>query len=51
MPSLLTSPADATEMPLPSPGASPLSLKPLLPLSVESSMTAGNCAMWYSPIF
>ena len=37
-PSPLTSPAEATEMPLLSNPATPLSLKPLLPLRLDRSM-------------
>ena len=39
-PSPLMSPAEATEMPLSSPSAAPLSLKPVAPSSVERSMLA-----------
>ena len=39
-PSPLTSPAEATELPLRSPAATPLSLKPLAPLRVERSRLA-----------
>jgi hypothetical protein len=48
-PSPLTSPAEATELPLRSYAAAPLSLKPLLPLRLDRSMLAGNCGMVIPP--
>src|SRR5260370_24505564 len=44
-PSPLRSPAEDTAMPLLSPAASPVILKPVLPLRLERSITAGNCGM------
>jgi hypothetical protein len=44
-PSPLTSPAEATEKPLRSIAAAPLSLKPVVPSSDDRSMLAGNCGI------
>src|SRR5437016_1775062 len=44
-PSPLTSPAEATERPVRSYAAAPLSVKPLLPSRLDRSIFAGDCAM------
>jgi hypothetical protein len=49
MPSPLTSPAEATDQPLRSPDASPESLKPVVPSSVERSRLAAKAAAWPRP--
>ena len=41
-PSPFTSPAEATEEPLPSPAATPSSRKPVLPLRLERATEEGN---------